>query len=457
MNEQRTEEDVDIKAIRTDAAGVDLGSEEHWVCAVKADRTAREVARFGATTQQLEAMAEWLKERGVRSVAMESTGVYWVPVHEVLEAAGFEVVLADVKQFAHVPARLKTDHKDCRWIQQLHSCGMLKGAFRPTEKVVMLRTLVRDRARLVSEQGDWLRRMQKSLDQMNVRIHRAVSDLQGATGMAMVRAIVNGERDPLKLAGLRDHRCHKNAQEIAEQLRGHWRRDHLFSLAQSLRMFEAAGERIAAYDVEIKAYLEEMATEKGSPPPLANPNKERAIRTRGEAPLREALYRTCACDLTAIDTIGVRAAEVLISEYGPRLDRFPNEKAFVAHLRLAPRRGQSGGKPVRNRAARGSTRGAAVLRMAATSAQRTNSALGAYYRHIAQRRGADVAVFATARKLATLIFRMLRWGQAYHDEGAKAFEQRYAAARLHRLRTAAQRLGFALAPVDPNVPGHVTV
>ncbi|MBI3679497.1 MAG: IS110 family transposase [Acidobacteria bacterium] len=234
-----------LPSIRPFVAGIDLGSERHWVCAPTADRTAREVADFGATTPELMRMAQWLKERQVESIAMESTGVYWIAPHEVLEAEGFEVLLVDTRQLARVPGRdKKTDPTDCEWIQRLHSCGLLRGSFRPGEEVCMLRTLVRDKANLVGERGDWVRRMQKSLDQMNVRVHRAVSDIDGVTGMAILRAIAAGERDARNLAKLRDRRCRKSEEEIAEQLSGHWREDHLFSLQQALKMYDAIQQRI---------------------------------------------------------------------------------------------------------------------------------------------------------------------------------------------------------------------
>ena len=228
-----------IPAIQPQVAGIDLGSERHFVCAPSLGGEGREVASFGATTPELYAMRDWLKARKVESVAMESTGVYWIAPHEVLEAGGLAVLLADAKHMAGVAARdEKSDPTDCEWIQRLHSVGMLKGAHRPPEQICMLRTLVRDRATLVAEAGDWIRRMQKSLDQMNVRVHRAVSDLNGQTGLAILRAIVKGERDPVKLAQLRDRRCHKSEAEIAEQLSGHWREDHLFSLSRGLEMYD---------------------------------------------------------------------------------------------------------------------------------------------------------------------------------------------------------------------------
>jgi hypothetical protein len=207
-------------------------------------------------------MAEWLKARQVESVALESTGVYWIAPHEVLEGQGLQVLLVDTRQLAQVPGRdKKSDPTDCEWIQRLHSCGLLRGSFRPEEAVCMLRTLVRDKANLVAESGDWLRRMQKSLDQMNVRVHRAVSDIDGVTGMAILRAIAQGERDAQKLARLRDRRCSKTQEEIAEQLSGHWREDHLFSLQQALKMYDAVQERIAAYEQEILGKLGEMEPE----------------------------------------------------------------------------------------------------------------------------------------------------------------------------------------------------
>src|SRR5262250_3543163 len=266
-----------LPVIRASVAGIDLGSERHWVCAPTQDRSGREVASFGATTAELLRMAEWLKGRQVESVAMESTGVYWIAPHEVLEGQGLQLLLVDTRQLAQVPGRdKKSDPTDCEWIQRLHSCGLLRGSFRPREQVCMLRTLVRDKGNLVAERGDWLRRMQKSLDQMNVRVHRAVSDLDGATGMAILRAIAGGERDAGKLAKLRDPRCSQTEQEIAEQLSGHWREDHVFSLQQALKMYDAVQERIAAYEQEILRKLGEMEREEShepTAPPLQNAHK----------------------------------------------------------------------------------------------------------------------------------------------------------------------------------------
>jgi transposase len=439
-----------LPALRANVAGIDLGSERHWVCAPALDGVGREVAHFGGTTAELLRLAAWLKERKVESVAMESTGVYWIAPHEVLEGQGLAVLLADTRQLAQVPGRdKKSDPSDCEWLQRLHSCGLLKGAFRPKEDVCMLRTLVRDKANLVAELGDWIRRLQKSLDQMNVRLHRAVADVDGVTGMAILRAIVNGERDPEKLAQLRDRRCQNSQEEIAEQLRGHWREDHLFSLKQGLKMYDEVTERIAAYDEEILRRLAGMQPPNSKPgsivPPVKNPQKAKTIRKLGQESMREALYRMSGVDLTSIDAIGVGTVQVVLSEYGPDLSRFETEKNFVCHLQLAPYKPSSAGKPLsKKRRCSASTRVAAALRMAATSLRRSQTALGAYYRHISRRIGGDVAVFATARKLATLIYRLLRWGQAYVDEGAEAYERRYEQSRLPALKTKAQQLGFEL-------------
>lgn len=442
-----------LPVIRRNVAGIDLGSEEHWVCAPTVEGGDREVARFGATTPELIRLAEWLKARRVESVAMESTGVYWIAPHEVLEGQGLEVLLVDTRQLARVPGRdKKTDPKDCEWIQRLHSCGLLRGAFRPTEAVCMLRTLVRDKANLVAERGDWVRRMQKSLDQMNVRVHRAVSDIDGVTGMAILRAIAEGERDARQLARLRDRRCSKTEEEIAEQLTGHWREDHLFSLRQALKMYDAVQERIAAYEKEILRKLQEMEQEgkRGqTAPPSQKASKAKSIKNRGQEPKRQALYRMSGVDMTQIDAIGVETVEVVLSEYGSDLSCFPTEKHFVSHAILAPYVCKSGGKPIKKKKRNSaSTRVAAALRMAALSLRHSQTALGAYYRKIARRLGGDIAVFATARKLATLIYRLLRWGQVYVDEGAAAYEARYQQQRINRLTSKARELGYELTPLS---------
>lgn len=433
-------------------AGIDIGSERHWVCAPTANGIDREIADFGATTPELIRMAEWLQQRRVKSVALESTGVYWIAPHEILEGQGLHVLLVDTRQLARVPGRdKKTDPSDCEWIQRLHGCGLLRGAFRPPEAICILRTLTRGKATLVAEGSDWVRRMQKSLDQMNVRVHRAVSSIEGMTGMAIVRAIVAGERDARQLAKLRDPHCRKSEEEIAAQLSGHWREDHLFSLRQAVQMYDAIQERIAAYEAEILRKLGEMEREAqagttASPP--RNANKARMIRNRGQEPKRQAFYRMSGVDITQIDAIGVEAVEVVLSEYGPDLSRFPTENQFVSHATLAPHVPKSGGKPLKKKQPHSaSTRVANVLRMAALSLRNSQTALGAYYRHLAHRKGADVAVFASARKIATLIYRLLRWGQPYIDQGVQAYEERYRQQRVNSLKSSAKHLGYGITPL----------
>jgi hypothetical protein len=419
------------------------------VCAPTLDGQGREIEAFGATTPELLRMAAWLKARQVVSVAMESTGVYWIPPYEVLEGQGLEVRLVDTRQLAQVPGRdKKTDPTDCEWLQRLHSCGLLRGCFRPPEEICKLRTLVRCQGVLRAERGDWLRRMQKSLDQMNVRVHRAVSHLDGVTGMAMLRAIDGGERDGRKLAQLRDARCHKNEEEIAEQLSGHWREDHLFSLHQALKMYDTIEERIGDYEKEILRLLGGMEREERrgqSAPALKNVNKGRAIKKRGEEPLRHALYRMSGVDLTQIDAIGPESVAVVTSEYGVDLSRFPSEKQFIRHATLAPYTPKTGGKPAHKKKPNSSSsRVAAAMRMAALSMRNSPSALGAYFRRVASRLGKDVAIFATARKILTAIYRYLRWGQAYVDIGADAYEAQYRSQRLKTLTAKAHDLGYQL-------------
>jgi transposase len=277
----------------------------------------REINDFGGTTAELVGMAEWLKKRGVGSVAMESTGVYWIAPHEILEGQGLEVLLADTRQLSCVPGRnRKSDPTDGEWLQRLHSCGLVKGSFRPSEQVCRLRTLIRDKGNLVAERSDWIRRLQTGLDQMNVRLHRAVSDVDGATGMA-IRAIAAGERDPRQLARLRDRGCRKSEEEIAEQLNGHWREDHLFSLRQSLQMYDAIEQRIADYDREILRVLDSMTPEprrQQSAPGLKNQPKMRSLRKRGQEPARQALYRMSGVDMTQIDAVGVETVQIVLSE-----------------------------------------------------------------------------------------------------------------------------------------------
>jgi transposase len=440
-----------LPVINPKVAGIDLAAQEHWVCGPAREDGKPNVERFGTRTHELEALADWLKTQGVESVAMESTGVYWIPVYELLESRGFEVVLVNARQLSHVPGR-KTDMQDCQWLQVLHSCGLLRGSFRPGEQICALRALHRQYATLVSERSRAIQWMQKALDQMNVQVHRAVSDLSGKTGLAIVRAIVAGERDAMRLAQNRDYHCRKSVAQIATYLKGNWREEHLFNLKMALRLYDQIARMIEQYEAELAGRMEALQPpdrRDQSPPAHPNPRKEKVIRSRGEQPQRTNLWRFAGVDLTRIDGLRTDACRVILTEIGPDLSAFPNEKHFVSWLRLSPRTAISGGKALpRRRNATGATRIAAVLRMAALAVGKTNTALGAAYRRLARRKGANVAVFATARRLAVLIYRMLRFGQDYVDEGLEAYEARFKTQRLHNLRSAAKQLGYQLVPAQ---------
>lgn len=440
-----------LAVIRPNVAGIDLAAEEHWVCGPAREDGQPNVQRFGTRTHELEALANWLKAQGVESVVMESTGVYWIPTYELLESRGMEVVLANARQLSHVPGR-KTDMQDCQWLQLLHSCGLLRGSFRPKEAICKLRALHRQYANLVAERSRAIQWMQKALDQMNVQVHRAVSDLSGKTGLAIVRAIVSGERDPLRLAEYRDFHCRKSVDEIATYLRGNWREEHLFNLKMSLTLYDQIAQMLTDYESELSRQMEALhppERREESVPPHPNRTKECVIRSRGEQDQRTNLWRFSGVDLTRIDGLRPDACRLVLTEIGPELSAFPSEKHFVSWLRLSPRTAISGGKVLpRRRNATGATRIAGVLRMAALAVGKSKTALGAAYRRLARRKGADVAVFAIARKLAVLIYRMLRFGQDYIDEGMQAYEARFEVQRLHNLHSVAKQLGYQLVPLE---------
>jgi len=439
-----------LPVVRPMVAGLDVGSTQHWVCGPARADGVPNVQVFGTMTAQLNELADWLTKEGVKSIAMESTYVYWIPIYELLESRGIEVVLVNARQFRNVPGRPKTDFKDCQWIQLLHSCGLLRGSFRPGEAIVRLRTLQRQVTNLVAERTRYVQWMQKALDQMNVQVHRAVTDLTGLTGMAIVRAIVAGERDPVLLAAHRDSRCRKSVDAIAQYLTGNWREEHLFNLASALRLFDALGEEIASYEVRLRKELEALHPldrQQEPVPPHPNSTKEKAIKARGEQQMRTTLWRFAGVDLIRIDGIASGVAQTILTEVGPDISAFPSEDDFVSWLRLCPRTPISGGKPLRKRRnALGANRVAQALRMAATSVQRSKTALGAAFRRIARHKGAAVAVFAIARKLAQLVYRMLRHGQDYVDIGETAYEQRFQERRLASITEAARGLGYTLVP-----------
>ena len=383
-----------LPVIRANSAGIDLGSREHWVCGPARGDNKVNVQQFGTTTPQLNELADWLVHEGVESVAMESTGVYWIPLYELLESRGLEVVLVNAKQLHGVPGR-KTDMIDCQWIQLLHSCGLLRGSFRPGEKICALRALQRQMANLVEERSKMVQWMQKALDQMNVQVHRAVTDITGKTGMAIIRAIVAGQRSPKKLATLRDKRCRKSQAQFAEHLIGNWRREHLFNL-RALQLYDQLEEMIAQYEQQLIEQIEALQPARRrslKPPAHPNPTKERAMGKRGEQPMRTALWRLYGVDLTRIDAISTGAAQVALTEVGLDLSAFPDEHHFVSWLRLSPKMAFSAGKVLKKRPnSFGAIRMAAILRMCALTLRHSPSALGACYRRTARRKSGAVAV-----------------------------------------------------------------
>ncbi len=335
-----------LEIINSAAAGIDLGSTSHWACISEPDTGEQLVSEFSTDTPSLRELAEWLEKADISTVAMESTGVYWIPLYEMLSSRGFEVILTDTRSLSSVPGR-KTDVLDCQWIQQLHACGLLQGAFRPGDSIVKFRALARMQRTLTDQRADWLRRMQKELDVMNIRVHRAVADITGATGMRIIGAIVDGERDPARLAAMRDARCRLSKEQIQRELTGNWREEHLFNLSMAFRMYENMCQAIKDVEQKILDLLSTIPGTDAAAPPPAKETKAKTMRKRGEEQLRQALYSISGVDLTSIDGIGVGTAQTILSEIGPDVTMFPTEDQFASYLRLAPNTPISGGKRVR--------------------------------------------------------------------------------------------------------------
>ena len=439
-----------LPVLEPDVAGIDIGSREHWVCGPQRKDGKPNVKSFGTITSELERLVAWLADQGVVSVAMESTHVYWIPVYELLESNGIQVLLVNARMIHKVPGR-KTDVADCQWLQMLHSCGLLKGSFRPSESVCQLRALQRQVGNLMEERTKTIMWMQKALDQMNVQVHRAVSDLTGKTGMSILREIAAGERDPRALAEFRDKRCKHSKEEIAEYLKGTWREEHLFNLTSAIRFFDVIEAEIELYNNKLQEIMRDLQPpERKDKPVPAHPKsaKEALIKRQGDHQKRTDLWRLCGFDLTTIDGISPTTAMAIVTEIGTDVSAFPSEKDFVSWLRLSPCRPISGGKQLRKRPnGTGANRMSGVLRLSAVSVGRSKTALGAYFRRLSRRKDGKIAVFATARKIAQLVYRVMRWGQAYVDEGQEAYEARHKRKRLAGLISTAKEMGFELTPV----------
>ena len=423
--------------IRHKVAGIDIaGCADHYVCGPRRDDGQPDLMHFGTTTPELGRMLAWLQARGVVSVAMESTSVYWIPVAEVLESAGIEVVLVDTREVRMVPGR-KSDVKDCQWLQKLHSCGLLRGAFRPPEAIAAVRTLLREKANLVTARTQWVQQMQKSCDQMNVRIHHAVSDLDGKTGLAIVEAIISGQREPRDLAKLRDKRCRKTEVQIAEELTGTWREEHLFNLAQAYKMLRFTDEQIALYETKIGEMYRRVADAARRPgPPCPDGDTQRSGKAGRDREGKADLQRIMGFDMTIIPGLGYDTAAVIVSELGSDFSRFPTEKHFAAYMGLAPSLAKSAGKDVRQRRrCRNTSKAGRALRMAASTLYKSQTEIGAFFRSVARRSDRKTAVKATARRMAHMIYRGVRYGAAYLDSGAEEFEKRLRARTVKTVKT----------------------
>lgn len=434
-----------LEVSHPNAAGIDIGSTSHFV-AVRADADDTPVREFKSFTEDLETMAEWLTQCGVDVIAMESTGVYWIPVYELLESRGFTVHLVNARHVKNVSGR-KSDVLDCQWLQQLMSYGLLCGSFRPQEEICVLRAISRQREMLVQYQMKHIQHMQKALTQMNVQLDNVISSIVGMTGQKIVRAILGGERDPWVLAKLRHGGIHADEQEIAKSLQGNWREEHLFSLKQAVGLYDSYQLSIAECDEQLARILERLATHEELP---ADPPKSRRGRPAKTKPfdLRKALYRVCGVDLTRIEGIDVATALKMVAEVGTDLSRFKSIKHFASWLGLCPGTRISGGKVLSGASKRIPNRLALALRMAAVAAGKSHSALGAYYRRLAARLGKPKAVRATAHKLARLIYTLMTKGEEYVDRGQNYYEEQHRQRVMKNLTKKALAMGFSLAPIE---------
>lgn len=423
------------------AAGIDVGASSHWV-AVPKQVVAEPVREFGSMTDDLHAVADWLLACGVDTVALESTGVYWIPIYEVLEQRGLKVWLVDARQMKYVPGR-KSDVLDCQWLQKLMSLGLLRGAFRPGDEVCVLRAVVRQRELLLAEQASWVLRMQKALVQMNIQLTEVLTDVMGRTGQAIIRDVVAGQRDPAILALHRHGRVKASVADIKRALTGNWRDEHVFVLAQALAMYDSLAQLVAECDTKIEALLVPMGCQEVK---LSGPGK-RAGKNGPSFDLRTALARWSGVDLTRINGLAVTSALTVLSEIGPDFSRFANVKHFCSWLGLCPGTKVSGGKVLSARTRRSTNRVRQALKLAAMSLSRNSSALGAFYRRMCARMDKPRANTAVAHKLARMIYFMLTRGEEYVDQGQQMYEEQQRQRSIAALRRRAAGLGFAIEPV----------
>jgi transposase len=444
-----------LEQINIHAAGLDIGSEEIYAC-VPADRDEQSIRVFPTFTADLHALAEWLAVCQVETVAMESTGVYWIPVYEILESRGFEVYLVNARHVKNVPGR-KTDILDCQWIQQLHTYGLLRASFRPPEEICALRALARHRDNLIRYRSAHIQHMQKALQLMNVKLTEVVSDITGVTGLSIIRAIVAGERDPHQLARLRQSGCAKTEEEIAKALQGNYKPEHIFVLKQALAQYDFYLEQIQECDAELEAMYAALPTappdDRVSPPPKPMGGKPR--KNQAHFDLATSLYQVVGVDLTAIDGIDALTAHAIITEIGTDVSAWPTVKHFTSWLGLAPHNDKSGGKVLRSRTKKTKNKASLAFRLAAQSLSRSQSAVGAFHRRMRAKHGPAKAITATAHKLARIVYFMLKNRTTYADPGVTYYEQQYRDRTIRNLKRRAAGLGMALVPI-PVEPATVS-
>lgn len=440
-----------LPTLNEHAAGLDVGSTFH-VVAVRGDQDEQPVRTFRSFSGDLHEMADWLGCVGIKTVAMESTSVYWIPVFEILEARGFEVLLVNARDVKNVPGR-KTDVNDAQWLQQLHQHGLLRGSFRPRDEVVRLRAYLRHRERIVDYAASHVQHMQKALMQMNVQLHHVVSDITGVTGMQIMRAIVAGEHAPAELAQHRDARCAASEETICQALTGNYRPEHVFALRHALELWDFHQTKVAECDSEIEMVLKSLNEKRADPEAPLPPVRHAKTRNEPKFDVRRALYTLLGADLSQIHGFGPYTVLRLVAECGDDMTKWPTAKHFTSWLSLAPGNKISGGRVLSSRTRRSSNRAAALLRIAAVNIGRTQTALGAFYRRLAARTGKAKAVTATARKLAVLFYRALRLGMTYADPGAGYYEERYKRRVIDNLKRRAHSLGFALVATPVAIEG----
>jgi transposase len=443
----------ELQHVNLHAAGIDVGAQSHWVAIPRGrDPEGRDVREFGGFTADLYALADWLAQCGIETVAMESTGVYWIPLFEILEERGFQVYLVNPRHLKNVPGR-KTDVLDCQWLQQLHTYGLLQGSFRPSDQVCALRAYLRQRAMLVRYAAHHVQHVQKALDQMNVKLHHVVTDITGLTGMRIIRSIVAGERDPAELARLRDPRCKNSQATIAKALEGNWRQEHLFALHQAVSLLDTYQAQIVACDSQIESFLAtfEDRTDKPVPPRSKGKSKPKKSKSTPNEPVfdvREHLYRILGVDLTRVDGFDSLSALKLISEIGLDMNRWPTVKHFASWLSLCPNNKISGGKILGSRTNPSANRAAGVFRMAAYGLSNSRCALGAFLRRKRAHLGSTKAITAAGHKLARIVYTMLKHGTEYEGCGQDEYEQRYQERLLKSVVRQARSLGYKLSKIE---------